>query len=65
MTSTDKPPTAWLGYGHNPRTGEFTVRICRLCPDTQDAIKQAKPLNHQLTLCPQCFESMTAKEPTP
>lgn len=48
-------PEAWQGFSHNPKTGEFMVKVCFTCPDAARAIQEAKPLKTVETLCQRCY----------
>lgn len=46
-------PQAWIGFGHDKRTGEFYVKICDKCEEKARAIAEASSskLNHRIMLC--------------
>jgi hypothetical protein len=54
------PPKAWLGYKVNPGKG-FMVRICCMCPDQAEAMRQAHPLPVTHTYCAEHAAAMMAE----
>lgn len=56
-----EPPSAFIGYGHDEKTGEFFIKVCPDCPDYKRAVLEALPLRAVAQLCPHHYQKQLAK----
>ncbi len=49
-------PEAWIGYGHDPKSGEFYVKVCPSCPSCGQALAEARSsqLATRMVPCSEC-----------
>jgi hypothetical protein len=52
-------PAAWLGYRFAPDRSDVIVRICAWCPDKDEAEREARRLDLDIThaICPACYQA--------